>query len=389
MRVIVIFALVGLALAAVHEHKLSWRPSKKIEMIRRGEYAAYLEYKNKLRAAHPELASLSENVNDFGDFEYLGNITLGTPDQNFIVVLDTGSANLWVPATNCNGKPCKNKHKFDSTKSSTFKKNGRDWSIQYGSGDAGGILGEDLLKFGQTGQQQLAVPKTTFGLATHISSDFTQDATDGILGLAFTSLAVDGVVPPLINAINQGLLDQPLFTVWLEHRGSLNNVGGGVFTYGAVDTTNCGPLIAYQKLSSATYFQFKASHFTLGSYQNTKSYEVISDTGTSFLGGPENVISGLAKAAGAKWHASEEVYYIPCNANPGPLNITIGSNLYSIQPVNYIVDTGNNQCLFGAFPFDFGGFGPSWILGDPFIRQYCNIYDLGNKQIGFAPSLQK
>ena len=77
------------------------------------------------------------------------------------------------------------------------------------------------------------------------------------MGLAFTSLAVDYVTPPLINAINQGLLDQPLFTVWLEHRGVLNAASGGVFTYGAIDTTNCGPLIAYEPLSSATYFQFK------------------------------------------------------------------------------------------------------------------------------------
>ncbi|KIH49026.1 hypothetical protein ANCDUO_20900 [Ancylostoma duodenale] len=35
------------------------------------------------------------------------------------------------------------------------------------------------------------------------------------------------------------------------------------------------------------------------------------------------------------------------------------------------------------------GMGPSWILGDPFIREYCNIYDVGNKQIGFAKSKQK
>jgi len=32
------------------------------------------------------------------------------------------------------------------------------------------------------------------------------------------------------------------------------------------------------------------------------------------------------------------------------------------------------------------GFGLSWILGDPFIRQYCNVFDLGNKRIGFAPA---
>ncbi len=45
---------------------------------------------------------------------------------------------------------------------------------------------------------------TVYFLASHISDDWQDDAGDGIAGLAFTSLAVDGVVPPLINAISQG-----------------------------------------------------------------------------------------------------------------------------------------------------------------------------------------
>uniref|UniRef100_A0A1I7XIQ4 Peptidase A1 domain-containing protein n=1 Tax=Heterorhabditis bacteriophora TaxID=37862 RepID=A0A1I7XIQ4_HETBA len=193
-------------------------------------------------------------------------------------------------------------------------------------------------RFGAKGENQLIVPKTTFGLATHISSDFKDDPTDGILGLAFTSLAVDGVVPPLINAMNQNLLDQPLFTVWLEHRGEANNAPGGIFTYGAIDTTNCGPVIAYQHLSSATYYQFKANAFKMGTYSTTKSYQVISDTGTSFMCGPKSVTDALAKAAGATYDNYQESYFIPCDANPPTLDIVIGTNTYSIQSVNYIVN---------------------------------------------------
>ncbi|CAI5452489.1 unnamed protein product [Caenorhabditis angaria] len=389
MKTIILLALFGLSLAAVHQHSLVWRESKKVQMIRNGEYKAYLEYLNHLRAASPsEFASLPQNVNDFGDYEYLGNITVGTPDQKFVVVLDTGSANLWVPGPSCRTY-CSAKNKYQSGQSSTYVKNGQSWSIQYGSGSAKGILAQDTVRFGDVGQSQLAVPTTTFGVASQISSDFNNDAADGILGLAFTSLAVDGVVPPLINAINQGLLDQPLFTVWLEHRGMLNNVGGGVFTYGAVDTTNCGSVIGYQPLSSATYYQFKVAGFALGSYSSNSAVDVISDTGTSFLGGPQTVVDGLATAAGATYDSSYELYFIDCDATPGSLDITIGSTKYSIQPVNYIVKVDENLCVFGAFAFDFGGYGPSWILGDPFIRQYCNIYDIGNQRMGFAPSLQK
>ncbi|PAV62832.1 hypothetical protein WR25_08106, partial [Diploscapter pachys] len=268
-----------------------------------------------MRAKTSNLDSLSHPVFDYGDMEYEGNMTLGTPDQQFLIVLDTGSSNLWVPYTACDSS-CDGKNKFVTNQSSTFVPNGRAWSIQYGEGDARGILGEDTVRFGGIGESQLTVPKTTFGLASHISDDWQGDAGDGIAGLAFTSLAVDGVVPPLINAINQGLLDQPLFTVFLDHRGAANGVSGGVFTYGAVDSTNCGSLIAYEPLSSATYWQFKMTNIKLGSYtsnNNNKGWQVISDTGTSFIDMPN------------------------CNANPGTFDITIGANVYTIQPVNYIV----------------------------------------------------
>ncbi|EGT60473.1 hypothetical protein CAEBREN_01048 [Caenorhabditis brenneri] len=299
MKTLILMALIGLASAAVHQQKLSWRPSQRMELIRTGVYPAYLEYQRNLRVASPKvLASLPQNVNDFADFEYLGNITIGTPNQSFTVVLDTGSANLWVPGTGCKAN-CDKKQKFDSTKSTTFVKNGRAFQIQDGAGSASGVLGQDTVKLGATGEAQLAIPTTTFGIADKISSNFKTNPTDGVFGLAFTTLAVDGVTPPLINAIKQNLLDQPLFTVFLEHRGALNNVGGGVFTYGAVDTTNCGPVIGYQPLSSATYFQFKASRFSLGKYLNAKVVDVISDTGTSFLGGPSVVVDEIAKQAGA------------------------------------------------------------------------------------------
>lgn len=118
-----------------------------------------------------------------------------------------------------------------------------------------------------TDSNALVIPKTTFGQATSIASFFANDPIDGILGLAFKSIAVDGVPPVLIQANNEGLLDKPLFTVWLEEKGkAATGVVGGVYTYGAVDTKNCGPVIAYQPLTSETYYQFSVSKFALGSY---------------------------------------------------------------------------------------------------------------------------
>ncbi|CAJ0939841.1 unnamed protein product, partial [Mesorhabditis belari] len=391
MRALTLLALVGCAAAAVYQHPLMWQEAKMFKMMRTGEWSTYRQYKDSLRVSRGAVrANLPQTVLDYDDFEYVGNVTAGTPPQQFVVVLDTGSANFWIPATNCDNS-CRGKSKYDSSKSSTYKANGQSWSIQYGSGDARGTLVQDTMTFGGIGENQLQIPNTVIGQATHISADFSQDPTDGILGLAFQSLAVDNVVPPLQNAWSQGILDQPLFTVYLMHRGAMEGIKGGVFTYGAIDMTNCDSTQQnFVQLTSPTYWQFRVTQFKLGSYTQTKNYDVISDTGTSLIAGPQAITDQLAKAAGATYDSRDGIYTMPCSASPGTLDLTIGGIVYSIQKVNFVLDSGDGgkTCYFGIFPFNLGAFGPQWILGDPFIRQFCNIYDFNQQRIGFMPSKQ-
>ncbi|EYB93406.1 hypothetical protein Y032_0183g967 [Ancylostoma ceylanicum] len=420
-----LLALVGCAMAGVHQISLVKVESLRKRMFREGTWTRHVQMKHAARsmrfmAAPGGRGPYHEQVSDYEDAEYLGNITIGTPEQQFRVILDTGSANLWVPDKTCGqnkdgcdsglcsipqlcpylcpnpnccsggggANPCDGKSKFDSDLSKTFVKDGRRWSIQYGTGSAAGFLGQDTVRFGSPGTNQLVVPGTVFGQATSLAPFFAGQPIDGILGLAFKSIAVDGVTPPFLKAVDDGLVDQPVFTVFLEHVGDEQNVPGGVYTYGGIDEKNCGEVIAYEPLSATTYWQFKMKGVKSGTYSQQKTWQVISDTGTSLIAAPLAVAQSIASKAGGKYDAQYGVYFVECDAKPS-LELTIGEKNYEISAANFVVPSGDGRCLLAIFGTPGFGMGPSWILGDPFIREFCNIYDVGKKQIGFAKSKQK
>jgi hypothetical protein len=378
----VLAAIVAVLSAEVFQVPMKSAGSKRAQLMNKGQWPEYI----KKISSHA--ATGSQPFIDYYDDFYLGIISLGTPQQNFTIVLDTGSSNLWVIDVKCKTQACKGypdsgftKHQFDSSKSSTFKNNGQFFSIQYGSGSCYGNLGQDTLNMGG-----IKIDNQVFGLAQSIADVFGYQPVDGILGLGWPNLAVDNVVPPMQNALSQ--LDKPLFSVWLDRKVVLSTGGNaGMITYGALDTTNCDTTTNYVALSSLTYWQFPITGFSMGSYNNAKKAQVISDTGTSWLGAPQADINGMIQATNAQYDFVNGVYTVPCSKTGLPdMVFTIGGQKYNIPQVEYVLDLqlGDGNCVVTAFSMDGGGFGPAWILGDTFIRTYCNVYDIGGKQIGFS-----
>jgi len=281
---------------------------------------------------------------------------------------------------------CAGKNHFYSSASSTYTKNGQPWTIQYGTGSAKGFLGVDKVCVGGT---TLCVAQQIFGQATSLASFFAGQPLDGICGLAWPSISVDKVPPLVQDLISGKALDMPLFTVWMTalHKQTGNSTGG-LITYGAYDTQNCninsaGSNIAWVPLSSQTYWQYKLSGVTAGTYTSTASGNAISDTGTSFIIGPTAVISKVGPQLGGKWDPSNQIFFISCTAQPtATMTFTINGQKYAVAYQNYIVPAGNGQCVLAMQGADIGGI--QWILGDVFIRQFCHVFDVGNARVGLA-----
>jgi len=150
--------------------------------------------------------------------------------------------------------------------------------------------------------------------------------------------------------------------------------------------------IKYAPLTAQTYWQFAITGISAGtSFSNSQTQQDISDTGTSLIGGPQSQIQSIATALGATYNGQYQLYLIPCNkiSTLPPVSFTINvpaPTVFQIPADQYAIDVGigGGQCLLSFFPFNGGGMGPSWILGDTWLRPYCNVYDVGNKRIGFA-----
>uniref|UniRef100_A0A914DY46 Peptidase A1 domain-containing protein n=1 Tax=Acrobeloides nanus TaxID=290746 RepID=A0A914DY46_9BILA len=209
--------------------------------------------------------------------------------------------------------------------------------------------------------------------------------TPGYLGLAWPSVSPNNYTPPIQNLLSQ--FDKPVFSIWLDRKGNNSDQAGGLLTLGAVDTQNCDSNVQYVPLTSLSFWQFSLSSFSVGSYSKTKTVPVFVDSSSNFLGVPPDAMNAIANATNAAYIAESNIYALPCNATGLPdLKFTINNQIYSVSQSEYIsnINFGNGTCILAVYSVNNGGFGPSWTLGQPFMRSYCNVFDVGNKMIGFA-----
>uniref|UniRef100_A0A183BZA7 Peptidase A1 domain-containing protein n=1 Tax=Globodera pallida TaxID=36090 RepID=A0A183BZA7_GLOPA len=79
----------------------------------------------------------------FVQTQYFGPILIGAPPQQFHVLFDTGSSNLWVPCKGCNDTACLVHRQFNCANSTGCQTVGQSFHIAYGTGSASGVLLQD------------------------------------------------------------------------------------------------------------------------------------------------------------------------------------------------------------------------------------------------------
>lgn len=291
--------------------------------------------------------------------------------------MDTGSSNLWVPSQSCSSIACYLHSTYDSSSSSTYKKNGSTFEIQYGSGSLSGFVSNDVMSIGD-----LKIKNQDFAEATNEPGlAFAFGKFDGILGLGYDTISVNKIIPPFYQMINQKLLDEPVFAFYLGR-----DEEGSEAVFGGVDKSHYTGKIEYIPLRRKAYWEVDIESIAFGDeVAELEGTGAILDTGTSLNVLPSSLAELLNKEIGAKkgWNGQ---YTVECEKVKSLPDITFnlaGSN-YSLPASDYILE------LQGTCVSTFQGMdipapaGPLIILGDAFLRRYYSVYDLGKNAVGLA-----
>jgi len=329
-------------------------------------------------------ASPDVPIHDFEDAQYYGPISIGTPPQNFNVVFDTGSSNLWIPSKHCSlfNIACKLHSKYDSSKSSSYVKNGTKFAIQYGSGALSGFTSQDSVTLGSVVVKGLEFAEAVKepGLA------FVAAHFDGIMGFGFPEISVNGMPPFFQAALASGAIKEAKFAFALSKDASA--ASGGELVLGGADATKYTGDFTYTPITQKGYWQFDVASIAVGGASFAGVTKAIADTGTSLLAIPKDSFTALlAKMpAGVVKPLIHGEYTVDCSkASELPtLDFTIGGTSFKLLGSEYVLKV-ETECLLGITGIDVPPpRGPLWILGDVFLRKYYTVFDYGKAQIGFA-----
>uniref|UniRef100_A0A8C0QXY9 Pepsin B n=1 Tax=Canis lupus dingo TaxID=286419 RepID=A0A8C0QXY9_CANLU len=304
---------------------------------------------------------------------YFGEISIGTPPQNFLVLFDTGSSNLWVPSTYCQSQACSNHNTFNPSSSSTYRNNGQTYTLYYGSGSLTVLLGYDTVTV-----SNIVINNQEFGLSEiEPSNPFYYANFDGILGMAYPNLAVGDSPTNLCSS--PFLPSQPTYEY------------GGELILGGVDTQFYSGEIVWAPVTREMYWQVAIDEFLVNNQATglcSQGCQAIVDTGTYVLAVPQQFMGSFLQETGAQ-EAQNGDFVVNCNSIQSMPTITfvISGSPLPLPPSAYVFNN-NGYCTLGIeatyLPSPTGQ--PLWTLGDVFLKEYYTIYDLANNKMGFAPS---
>lgn len=353
------------------------------------------------RQSNTVLAGLSNELS-----LYLINITVGTPGQQIALQLDTGSSDIWFPASNAN--VCQQDQQncpvgtYDSQASSSYRDpNLPEFEIQYVDGtQISGAYISDVLNLGNTQLTNLTMASATRMNALGV----------GIMGVGFradeSSAQTQGFTyPNIIDVLqSEGFISARSYSLWLD---DLDSATGSIL-FGGVDSDKYkGDLVALpiqldSQSNSITSFTVAWTGLKItGSGNNldaspSSPQPAILDSGTTDTLLPDDIANQIFDGVGVIT-TRELGNVVPCELANDDLTFAFtfggaGGATVSVPLSEFVIPiattdgstpkfrNGKDACFFGI---EAAGSNPI-LFGDTFLRSAYVVYDLEHNLVALA-----
>ncbi|TFK71382.1 aspartic peptidase A1 [Pluteus cervinus] len=328
-------------------------------------------------------------VNQDADSSYIGSIAIGTPPSTFSVILDTGSADLWIASEHCTSG-CNSVSKFVTSSSTTYNNSSVPFNVTYGSGSASGYMGEDVIQMAG-----FTVANQSFAICDTVSDGLLQSPASGLMGLGFQTIASSGAVPLWETLVTSKTWSEPVMGFHLTRFGDVPTARtlepGGSFDMGFTNTTLYDGDIEYIYLPQAgTYWLLSITKVTAQGNEipipGVLSSAAI-DTGTTLVGGPGTLVARIYDQIPGSYAGSgayQNYYIYPCNTQ---VNVTLsfGGTNWAVSPQDFrLQKISDTQCLGAFFQLETASTSPDWIVGDTFLKNVYTAFRYSPASVGFA-----
>jgi len=357
------------------------------------------------------------SLENHGNMQYYGTVSLGTPARKFKVVFDTGSFIFWVPDAACKDSACQKHHTFKVHQSKSGEilglKNGMVTQafIKYGTGSMVGVRAADKVGIGS-----LSVPSTGILVATQERGKvFELSPFDGVLGFSRKGATVKNKAGKNVyfnlmdSARKQKKVAKNVVSFFL---GYTPGHGGGAAVLGGVDKRLYTGKMVYHPVIKGSFGNWAMKLTKLYFKNNPKKNFcppqgclAIADTGTSLIVGAGQVTNPLIQAMGIKQDCkslgknSDLMFEFPTTDGKSKTYPLTGGD-YTLELVVKTFTSTYKKCSpaikasSDRIPSTYAEHPgmPIIIMGDVFLRRYYAAFDKENPakpKVGLATANRK
>ncbi|KAF8452923.1 aspartic peptidase domain-containing protein [Boletus edulis BED1] len=338
-------------------------------------------------ATHDSSGRGSFNVSNYGVF-YTAEVGVGTPPTYHTLLVDTGSSNTWVWAS----------QPYVATNSSV--NTGNSVSVTYGSG---AFYGEEWLDT-VTFTPDLVIDQQSIVVASRVAG---LNAFDGILGLGSVDQTHNSVnntfeVPTVTdNLYAQRKISQQVLGVFFSPASDSEHDNSGELVFGGYDKSVMTSPVRYVPLTTTTpaaYYWGINQSIYYGKIMVLSSTAGIVDTGSTLIYIASDAFQRYQSLTGATLDPITGLLTITSAqyANLQTLTFNIGGTSYGLTPNAQIwprslnAAMGLNTSAIYLVINDIGsgsGSGFDFVNGYSFLQRFYSVFDTTNQRVGFAETV--